>query len=88
MLYRINDNLYRAANNISSKLYLDEHVSSMVRLKNAEYTSLVSDLMKAKKTEDEAAITNLEAKIESIKSEMTAQEEAICSYATEIATRT
>ena len=88
MLYRINDNLYRAANNISSKLYLDEHVSSMVRLKNAEYTSLISDLMKAKKAEDEAVITDLETKIESLKSEMTAQEEAICSYATEMATRT
>lgn len=88
MLYRINDNLYRAANNISSKLYLDEHVSSMVRLKNAEYTSLVSDLTKAKKIEDEAAIAELEARIETLNSEMSAQEEAICSYATEMATRT
>lgn len=88
MLYRINDNLYRAANNISSKLYLDEHVSSMVRLKHAEYASLNSELLKAKKTENEEAIAELEARIEAIKSEMSAQEEAICSYATEMATRT
>jgi len=35
LLYHINDNLYKAANNISSKLYLDDHVSAMVRLKHA-----------------------------------------------------
>ena len=44
LLYHINDNLYKAANNISSKLYLDEHVSSMVRMKHAEYLSLVRSL--------------------------------------------
>ena len=27
LLYHINDNLYKAANNVSSKLYLDEHVA-------------------------------------------------------------
>lgn len=88
LLYRINDNLYRAANNISSKLYLDEHVSSMVRLKHAEYASLNSELLKAKKAENEDAIAELESRIEVLRSEMSAQEEAICSYATEMATRT
>ncbi len=34
LLYHINDNLYKAANNISSKLYLDEHVLTMVRVKH------------------------------------------------------
>ena len=88
LLYRINDNLYRAANNISSKLYLDEHVSSMVRLKHAKYASLNSELLKAKKAENEEAIAELVARIAAMKSEMSAQEEAICSYATEMATRT
>ena len=88
LLYRINDNLYRAANNISSKLYLDEHVSSMVRLKHAEYASLNSELLKAKKAENKNAIAELESRIEALRSEMSAQEEAICSYATEMATRT
>ena len=32
LLYHINDNLYKAANNVSTKLYLDEHVSSMARV--------------------------------------------------------
>ena len=41
LLYHINDNLYKAANNISSKLYLDEHVSSMVKLKHDEYLGLL-----------------------------------------------
>ena len=49
LLYHINDNLYRAANNISSKLYLDDHVGSMVRLKHAEYLLLLRALEKAKK---------------------------------------
>lgn len=88
LLYRINDNLYKAANNISSKLYLDEHVSSLVRLKNAEYTSLVSELAKAKKADDKESIAKLEARIDELQSEMSVQEEAICSYATEMATRT
>ena len=61
LLYRINNNLYRAANNISSKLYLDEHVSSMVRLKHAEYQSTAADLSKAKKNNaDEETISALE----------------------------
>jgi len=88
MLYRINDNLYRAANNISSKLYLDEHISSMVRLKHAEYTSLKTELLKAKKADDEETVAELEARINVLNAELSAQEEAICSYATEMATRT
>lgn len=88
MLYRINDNLYRAANNISSKLYLDEHISSMVRLKHAEYTSLNAELSKAKKADDEETVAELEARINVLNAELSAQEEAICSYVTEMATRT
>lgn len=88
MLYRINDNLYKAANNISSKLYLDEHVSSLVRLKHAEYTSLISELAKAKKGDNEDVVAELEARIDALRPEMSAQEDAICSYATEMATRT
>ena len=49
LLYHINDNLYKAANNISSKLYLDDHVSSMVRMKHAEYLSLLKELARAEK---------------------------------------
>lgn len=88
LLYHINDNLYKAANNISSKLYLDEHVSSLVKLKHAEYTTLVSELAKAKKANDEESVAELEARINELRSEMSAQEDAICSYATEMATRT
>lgn len=88
LLYRINDNLYKAANNISSKLYLDEHISSLVRLKHAEFISLVSELAKAKKGDNEDVVAELETRIDELRSEMSAQEEAICSYATEMATRT
>lgn len=89
LLYHINDNLYRSANNISSKLYLDEHVSSMVRLKHAEYQSTAAELLKAKKNNaDEVIISTLEDKIEILKTEMSEQGIAICNYATEMATRT
>lgn len=89
LLYHINDNLYRSANNISSKLYLDEHVSSMVRLKHAEYQSIAAELLKAKKNNaDEGTISTLEDKVETLKTEMSAQGIAICNYAAEMATRT
>lgn len=89
LLYRINDNLYKAANNISSKLYLDEHVSSMVRLKHAEYQSTAGELLKAKKNDADAeTIAALEGKLDSLEVEMSEQGIAICNYATEMATRT
>ena len=90
LLYRINDNLYKAANNISSKLYLDEHVSSMVRLKHAEYLSLVKELEKAKKkyAPDDEVIVELCEKLANAESEMSDQEIAICKYATEMSTQT
>lgn len=90
LLYRINDNLYKAANNISSKLYLDEHVSSMVRLKHAEYLSLQKELGKAErqKMPDEALIAALRERLSAAEHEMTDQELAICKYATEMATNT
>lgn len=52
LLFHINDNLYKAANNVSSKLYLDEHVSSMVRLKHDEYLSLLREQARAEKKQD------------------------------------
>lgn len=90
LLYHINDNLYKAANNISSKLYLDEHVSSMVRLKHAEYLSLQKELGKAErqKVPDEALIAALRERLSAAEHEMTDQELAICKYATEMATNT
>lgn len=90
LLYHINDNLYKAANNISSKLYLDEHVSSMVRLKHAEYLSLQKELGKAErqKVPDEALIAALRERLSVAEHEMTYQELAICKYATEMATET
>ena len=90
LLYHINDNLYKAANNVSSKLYLDEHVSSMVRMKHAEYLSLVKGLAKAEKqkTPDEDLITELRDKLSAAEQEMTDQDLAICKYATEMATST
>ena len=90
LLYHINDNLYKAANNISSKLYLDEHVSSMVRLKHAEYLSLQKELGKAErqKVPDEALIAALGERLSAAEHEMTEQEMAICKYATEMATNT
>ena len=88
LLYHINDNLYKAANNISSKLYLDEHVSSMVKLKHDEYLSLLKELAKAEKKADEEVIAELKAKIEAAEKEMTDQELAICKYATEMSTQT
>ena len=90
LLYHINDNLYKAANNISSKLYLDDHVSSMVRMKHAEYLSLLRALEKAKKqkTPDEDTIAELSSQVASAKREMTDQELAICKYATEMSTQT
>ena len=86
LLLHINDNLYRAANNISSKLYLDEHVSSLVRLKHKEYKDLVRDLNKAKKQKspDEASIAEMEARLKSFEEEMTTQEKAICKYTDEM----
>ena len=89
LLYHINDNLYKAANNISSKLYLDDHVSSMVRMKHAEYLSLLKELARAEKqkTPDEDAIEELRKKLAAVEKEMTDQEQAICKYATEMSTQ-
>ncbi|MBQ6225350.1 MAG: transposase [Bacteroidaceae bacterium] len=90
LLYHINDNLYKAANNISSKLYLDEHVSSMVRMKHAEYLSLLKELARAEKqqTPDEGLIAELSRKLSAAEKEMADQELAICKYATEMSTQT
>lgn len=90
LLYHINDNLYKVANNISSKLYLDDHVSSMVRLKHAEYLSLLKELARAEKqkTPDVDAIAELRNKVAAAEKEMTDQEHAICKYATEMSTQT
>jgi hypothetical protein len=90
LLYHINDNLYKAANNISSKLYLDEHVSSMVRMKHADYLSLLKELARAEKqkTPDDELIAELREKLSLAEQEMTDQELAICNYATEMATST
>ena len=90
LLYHINDNLYKAANNISSKLYLDDHVSSMVRMKHAEYLSLLKELARAErqKTPDADAIAELRKKVAAAEKEMTDQERAICKYATEMSTNT
>ena len=90
LLYHINDNLYKAANNVSSKLYLDEHVSSMVRMKHSEYLSLVKELAKAEKQKktDEDLIAGLRDRLTAVEREMTDQELAICKYATEMSTKT
>ena len=90
VLYHINDNLYKAANNISSKLYLDDHVSSMVRMKHAEYLSLLKELARAEKqkTPDDALVVELREKLSAAEEEMTDQELAICKYATEMPTNT
>jgi len=88
LLYHINDNLYKATNNISSKLYLDDHVSAMVRLKHAEYLSLLSEFEKAKKKGDEELILELGNRVTVAEKEMTDQELAICKYATEMSTDT
>ena len=90
LLYHINDNLYKAANNVSSKLYLDEHVSSMVRLKHADYLSLVKELAKAEKqkTPDTDLIKELRDRLAAAEREMSDQELAICKYATEMSTQT
>lgn len=89
LLYHINDNLYKAANNISSKLYLDEHVSSMVRMKHAEYLGLLKDLAKAEKQKmpDDELITELRERLAATEQEMSDQELAICKYATEMSTQ-
>ena len=87
LLYHINDNLYKAANNVSSKLYLDEHVSSMVRLKHDEYLSLLRELARAEKKQDVELIANLKKKLAAIEKEMSDQELAICKYATEMSTQ-
>jgi IS605 OrfB family transposase len=89
LLYHINDNLYKAANNISSKLYLDEHVSSMVRMKHADYLSLLKELARAEKqkTPDNELIAELREKLSLAEHEMTDQELAICNYATEMSTQ-
>ena len=89
LLYHINDNLYKAANNISSKLYLDDHVSSMVRLKHADYLSLLRELARAEKqkTPNIDLIAELREKVSTAEKEMTDQELAICNYATEMSTK-
>lgn len=90
LLYHINDNLYRSANNISSKLYLDEHVSSLVWLKHKEHQTLKADLAKAKKQkiQDEKTIAELESRLKSCESEMSDQELAICKYTDEMSSKT
>ena len=90
LLYHINDNLYRAANNVSSKLYLDDHISTMVRLKHSEYLSLKKNLAKAEKQNnpDDSLIKDLRAKLVDAEKEMSDQELAICKYATEMSTET
>ena len=89
LLYHINDNLYKAANNISSKRYLDEHVSSMVRMKHTEYLSLLKELARAEKQKtDDAILVELTRKLAAAEKEMTDQEVAICKYATEMSTNT
>ena len=89
LLYHINDNLYKAANNVSSKLYLDDHVGSMVRLKHADYLSLLKELARAEKQKspDEQMIAELKAKVTMAENEMNEQEKAICRYATEMSTQ-
>ncbi len=89
LLYHINDNLYKAANNVSSKLYLEDHVSSMVRLKHDEYLSLVKELAKAEKQKvpDADAIAALKGRLAAAEREMTDQEKAIIKYATEMSTQ-
>ena len=76
LLYHINDNLYKAANNVSSKLYLDEHVSSMVRLKHDEYLSLLRELARAEKKADDELATQLREKLVAAEREMTDEKEA------------
>lgn len=90
LLYHINDNLYKAANNVSSKLYLDEHVSSMVRMKHGEYLGLLKELARAEKqkTPDDELIAELKDKLLAAEKEMSDQELAICKYATEMSTQT
>lgn len=90
LLYHINDNLYKSANNISSKLYLDEHVSSLVRLKHKEYKDLLKDLAKAKKKKnpDDDTIAEMENRLKGYEHEMTEQELAICKYADEMSSLT
>lgn len=90
LLYHINDNLYKAANNVSSKFYLEDHVSSMVRMKHAEYLSLIKELARAEKqkTPDNALITELRERLSVAEQEMSDQERAICKYATEMSTQT
>ncbi|MBR1755739.1 MAG: transposase [Bacteroidaceae bacterium] len=89
LLFHINDNLYKAANNVSSKLYLDEHVQSMVRMKHDEYLGLLKELARAEKQKmpDAAVIAELREKIAAAEKEMTDQELAICKYATEMPTQ-
>lgn len=72
LLRHINDNLYRSANNISSKLYLDDDLFSLVRLKNNKYKTLTKKLEKEKNKEkkDEEVIAELERELEAYKSEM------------------
>lgn len=90
LLYHINDNLYKAANNVSSKLYLDEHVASMVKLKHEEYLSLMKELAKAEKQKlpNVGLMAELKEKLAAAEKEMTDQEHAICKYATEMSTKT
>lgn len=85
-LYDINDNLFKVANDISSKLYLDEHVAQLVRVKNPEYKKLLSELAKEnkKKTPDLAVIAEIEAKIADVESKISVQELAINEYASEM----
>lgn len=89
LLYHINDNLYKAANNVSSKLYLDDHVSSMVRLKHDKYFSLLKEMARAQKQRnpDDGQIAELQAQIAAAEKEMSEQELAICKYATEMSTQ-
>lgn len=89
LLFHINDNLYRSANNISSKLYLDEYASSLVKLKHKEYIDLSKKLSKEKKQKqpDQAEISEMERKLKDYEDEMTEQEKSILKYADEMNAR-
>lgn len=90
LLWFINDNLYKAANEISSKLYLNEQVSNLVQLKHPEYLNLLKEIKREKKKmkPDQSLIDGLEDQLHVMQQEIGLQGAAICQYAEEMDGRT
>lgn len=74
-LHNINNNLYRAANRLVNKLYLNDEIDTLLRLNNQEYIDLRKQL--AKKNLDEQTKAELEEKMQAVLKDIAEHREEI-----------